>query len=292
MNFASSINLAIFAKNFATKTKSHHLCCSTTFISSFRENWKTFTSKFNVKHRNVCIHDSLIRNLVLISQNFTYLYMWHDKQIRSRHDFVANFVEQIRSFANNDFVSAKQDLLRFLAFFFVAKVWYFFFRKSSNFFQDSNFFRFNMFSRIISFFLRIIISFFLQKISFFLRIIISFFLQNNFFFCEPCCFFREVCNFSSENFTLIAKVCWICCNRCNSFFNHRNFVCNCFNWFCDYENRNINREHFMSDRNVNRTRFRVWNETFNSIASFSTNNVLTTFVVILNNETREKRINI
>ncbi len=70
--------------------------------------------------------------------------------------------------------------------------------------------------------------------------------------CESCC---EARNFSSKDFTLIAKACWVVCNRFNSFSNRRNSFCNRFNSFCDCEDRNVNRERFTSDRKVNRTRF-------------------------------------
>jgi hypothetical protein len=40
--------------------------------------------------------------------------MRHDKRFHSRYDFVANFVEQIRSFANDDFVLAMQNSFRVL----------------------------------------------------------------------------------------------------------------------------------------------------------------------------------
>ncbi len=123
-NFAQSVSFAIIAKNLVTKIKSRHLLCNTIFIWDFRKNWKAFASKFNAKHRNVRIHDSLIRNSVLSWSNFTYLYMRLDKSFRSRYNFVANSLERTRSFAKDDFVLAKQNSNRFLEHYSVAKVQY------------------------------------------------------------------------------------------------------------------------------------------------------------------------
>ncbi len=123
VNFTWSVILAIIAKNLATKTKSHHFFCRTTFILKFEMKCYVFASKFNAKLRNVRIHDSLIRNSVLNRSNFTYLYMRHDKSFRSHYDFVANYTQQVQSFAKQKFVLTKQNSLH------VAKVEYLFFSK-------------------------------------------------------------------------------------------------------------------------------------------------------------------
>ncbi len=88
-----------------------------------------------------------------------------------------------------------------------------------------------------------------------------------------CC---EARNFSSEDSTLVAKICSACCSRCNFSFNRRNFVCSRSNSFCNCEDRNVNRERFTNDRKVKRTRFRVKREAFDS--------TLTAFVVISRSE--------
>ncbi len=138
-NFAQLITFAIIAKNLVTKIKSRHLFYNTTFIWDFRKNWKIFASKFNAKHRNVRIHDSLIRNSVLSRSNFTYLYMRFERSFRSRYNFVADFLKRIQNFAKNDFVFVKQNSNRFLEHYSVAKIQYIFLSKEQQVFSRFEF---------------------------------------------------------------------------------------------------------------------------------------------------------
>jgi hypothetical protein len=107
----------------ANKTTSFSL--QQDFHLKFAKKSDIFASKFNAKYRNVCIHDSLIRNSILNRSNFTYLYMRFDKSFRSRYNFVANSFKRIRNFTKNDFVFAKQNSNRFVEHFFVTKIEYF-----------------------------------------------------------------------------------------------------------------------------------------------------------------------
>ncbi len=92
---------------------------------------------------------------------------------------------------------------------------------------------------------------------------------------------RRVRNFSSEDFTLVAKVCWAFCSRCNSSFKRCNSVYNLFYSFCDCKDLNVSRERFTDDRKINRTRLRAKREAFKSISS---DRILIAFVLISQSE--------